>query len=149
MRAVIQRVKEAGVTIDNKRYSKINKGLLLLLAVGEDDSYQDLDYIVKKTVNLRIFSDGEGKMNLSVKDIEGELLIVSQFTLYGDARKGRRPNFTKSASPEKAIHYYEKAVKAFEEELGEVKTGKFAADMDITLINDGPVTIQLDSTKIY
>lgn len=149
MRAVIQRVKEAGVTIAGKEISRIGKGLLVLLAVAEEDCDQDLDYIVTKTVNLRIFSDSEGKMNLSVKDIGGELLIVSQFTLYGDARKGRRPNFTQSAKAMKATEYYDKAIKAFEEELGEVKTGQFAADMDIALINDGPVTIQLDSKKIY
>ncbi len=149
MRAVIQRVKEASVTIDGKEFSNIGRGLLVLLAVSEEDCDQDLEYIITKTVNLRIFSDSEGKMNLSVKDISGELLVVSQFTLYGDARKGRRPNFTQSAKAEKAMHYYDEAIKSFEEEVDSVKTGKFAADMDVSLINDGPVTIQLDSKKIY
>lgn len=149
MRAVIQRVKEASVTIDQKEFSKIGRGLLILLAVSEDDQDHDLEYIVNKIVNLRIFPDDQGKMNLSIKDIDGEILIVSQFTLYGDARKGRRPNFTQSASHDKAVLYYEKAINSIKSEVKIVKTGQFAAHMDVSLVNDGPVTIQLDSKKTY
>jgi len=149
MRAIIQRVKKASVTIEDKLYSKINHGLLVLLAVSQDDKDEDLDYIVKKIIEMRIFTDENGKMNKSVIDVGGQILVVSQFTLYGDIRKGRRPSFTKSAGAELAASYYEKAVARLKEEVEIVETGVFAADMQVELINDGPVTIQLDSSKLY
>ena len=149
MRAIVQRVKEASVTIDNKEYSKIKRGLLVFLGVGNNDNKSDLDYISKKISNMRIFSDENGKMNLSIKDIDGEILLVSQFTLYGDIRKGNRPSFTDSANPEIANQLYESLAKDLEQNSIAVKTGVFAADMQVSLINDGPVTIQLDSSKIY
>lgn len=149
MRAVIQRVNSSKLYIDNKVYSQINKGLLVLLAISEDDENEDLNYIVKKTLSLRIFEDQEHKMNLSIKDIDGEIMIVSQFTLYGDARKGNRPNFMKSAKQEKAEMLYNEFIKLVKKEVKLVETGKFGADMDIHLVNNGPVTIQLDSSKLY
>lgn len=149
MRAVIQRVNSSKLYIDNKVYSQINKGLLVLLAISEDDENEDLNYIVRKTLSLRIFEDQEHKMNLSIKDIDGEIMIVSQFTLYGDARKGNRPNFMKSAKQEKAEMLYNEFIKLVKKEVKLVETGKFGADMDIHLVNNGPVTIQLDSSKLY
>ena len=149
MRVVIQRVKYASVSIDGKVYNKINSGFLVLLGITSTDNKQDVDYWVKKICNLRIFSDENDKMNLSLKDVGGEILLVSQFTLYGDARKGNRPSFTESAHPDMAIDYYEKLIKRLRDNNIKVETGIFGADMDVTLINDGPVTIQLDSTKLY
>ncbi len=149
MRAIIQRVKKASVHIAGDEYSSIDNGLLVFLGVHECDTIDDVDYIVNKVANLRIFTDDKGLMNLSLKDIEGELMVVSQFTLYGDARKGRRPNFMQAAKNPKGEELYEKAIEKFKAEISSVKTGEFGADMDISLINDGPVTIQLDSSKIY
>ena len=149
MRATIQRVNKASVTINDKIHSEISKGLLVFLGVKEDDLDKDLDYIVDKVINMRIFQDENDKMNLSIQDVEGEILIVSQFTLYGDMRKGRRPSFTESAGHEKAEFYYDKFIKEIKRHINVVKTGVFAADMKINLTNDGPVTIQLDSNKIY
>lgn len=149
MRAVVQRVEETRLEVDEKVISKINGGLLVYIAVEDDDTEADLDYIFKKVTNLRIFSDEDDKMNLSVQDIGGEILLVSQFTLYGDARKGNRPNFMKSAKAEKAESYYE----IFKEKLktSEIKyqSGVFGADMHIHAHLSGPVTILLDSKKEF
>ena len=150
MRAVIQRVKRASVTVEEEKIGEISKGFLILLAVHEEDTKEDMDYILKKVSKLRVFEDEEGKMNLSIQDIGGEFLVVSQFTLYGDARRGNRPSFINSAKHEKANKYYEEFVKELRESTGlKVETGQFASDMQVELINDGPVTIQLDSSKIY
>lgn len=149
MRAIVQRVKKASVTIDKNLHSKIDQGLLVFLAITEDDKEEDLDYIVRKIIDMRIFSDENGKMNKSIKEIDGQILVVSQFTLYGDIRKGRRPNFTQSAKAEKAKFYYEKSLDMLRNEIDTVESGVFAADMEVELINDGPVTIQLDSSKLY
>jgi D-tyrosyl-tRNA(Tyr) deacylase len=150
MRAVIQRVKKARVVIDGNPVSEIAEGLLVLVAVGNNDTTADADYLAEKTAELRIFRDAEGKMNLSVKDTRGELLVVSQFTLYGDCRRGRRPSFSDSAPPEKAIPLYEYFVEKLGQIAGtDVKTGVFAAYMDVELVNDGPVTILLDSGKLF
>ncbi|NCC80651.1 MAG: D-tyrosyl-tRNA(Tyr) deacylase [Clostridia bacterium] len=149
MRIVIQRVSEAEVKIDGKITGKAGKGLLLLVGFAIDDSITDIEYLVEKVLNLRIFEDEKGKMNLSVLDINGDILSVSQFTLYGDIRKGRRPSFSQAAEPEKANSFYEK----FNEELKEsglnVETGVFGGDMKVSLLNDGPVTILLDSKKTF
>lgn len=149
LRAVIQRVGEAEVVIDGKLYSSIKQGLLVLLAVAPGDDESDIKYIVDKTVNLRIFEDSNEKMNLSVNDVSGEILLVSQFTLFGDCRKGRRPDFTSSCEPVKAKMICEKTINEFNNRGIDVKTGVFGADMKVGLINDGPVTILLDSSKIF
>lgn len=149
MRAIIQRVKKANLYIDDNLYSNIGQGLLVFLAVKETDTENDLNYMIKKTLGLRIFKDDQNKMNLSIKDVEGEIMIVSQFTLYGDARKGNRPSFIESAKGDFAVSYYERFVDAIKQEISNTQTGVFGADMQIELINDGPVTIQLDSEKIY
>lgn len=149
MRAVIQRVTKASVTVEGELISQISKGFLVLLGVGHDDSQQDMDYIVDKISNLRVFEDEEGKMNLSVKDIQGELLVVSQFTLYGDCRMGRRPSFSSAAHPTTANDFYLKVCEKLREQGIMVKTGQFAADMAVELVNDGPVTIMLDSKKDF
>lgn len=149
MRAIIQRVSQASVTIDNQIYSEISEGYLVLLAVSTEDEDKDLEYILDKIIHMRIFTDENDKMNKSILDVDGQILVVSQFTLYGDVRKGRRPSFTDSAKHDKATHYYEKLVEKLKEHIEVVKTGVFAADMKVALVNDGPVTIQLDSSKIY
>lgn len=149
MRAVIQRVSRAKVTIDDEITGEIGKGLLILLGVSTEDSEKDADYLLEKTLNLRVFEDAADKMNLSLLDISGELLVVSQFTLYGDVRKGRRPSFIKAAAPEKANALYEYFVAAARRQIVNVQTGKFQAMMDVTLINAGPVTILLDSEKQF
>ena len=147
MKAVVQRVKKAHVVVDNTIVSNIGNGLLVLLGVQDDDTQKDVDYLVDKIINLRIFEDDNGKMNISLKDVKGELLVVSQFTLLGDCRKGRRPSFVKAASPEKANDLYEYFIgRAIE--LGVVtKSGVFQAMMDISLINQGPVTLALDTKE--
>ncbi len=145
MRAVIQRVQEASVVIDGKIYSEINQGLLILLAIKESDTEEDLKYLLDKTVPLRIFEDEQGKMNRSLEEVHGEVLVVSQFTLYGDVRKGKRPSFSESASYEKGKEYYEKFVETVQSSSIPCKTGCFGADMKVKLINDGPVTIIVDS----
>lgn len=149
MRAVVQRVKSVSVTVEGEIIGKIGKGLLVLLGVSNDDSEKDASYLVEKTLNLRIFEDSEDKMNLSLLDLKGEILVVSQFTLYGDTRKGRRPSFIDAAPPEKANRLYEYFVSKVREKLLRVETGKFQAMMDVALVNDGPVTILLDSKKIF
>lgn len=148
MRAVIQRVQHASVTVENEVIGKIGHGLLILLGVGDGDSEADMKYIADKSMGLRIFSDENDKMNLSVSDVGGEMLVVSQFTLYGDCRKGRRPNFTPAMEPVGANAMYEKFVKYLEDNGMKVQKGSFGADMKVELLNDGPVTILLDSTKV-
>ena len=146
MRIVIQRVLNASVTIDCKLYSAINQGLMILVGVTEGDTEQDMEWLAAKAANMRIFDDENGVMNLSVKDIEGEILVVSQFTLYASTVKGNRPSYIKAAKPEIAIPLYEKFVSLTECYLGkEVKRGVFGADMKVSLLNDGPVTIIVDS----
>lgn len=149
MRAIIQRVKWVKLNIDSNLYSEINNGLLVFLGVSEDDNINDLNYIKNKIVGLRIFEDSNDKMNLSVKDVKGEVMVVSQFTLFGDARKGNRPNFMRAAKQEKAEKIYNQFVEEIKKDIDIVKTGVFGADMKIKLLNDGPVTIQLDSEKLY
>ena len=149
MRAVIQRVKSASVTVEGDVIGKIGKGILVLLGVAVDDTEKDAVYLVEKTLNLRIFEDAAEKMNLSLLDISGELLVVSQFTLYGDTRKGRRPSFINAAQPEKANALYEYFVSEAGKQLSRVETGKFQAMMEVELINDGPVTILLESRKFF
>lgn len=149
MRAIIQKVTKASVAVNSKLISEIGNGYMILLAVKESDNEDDLAYIKRKIANLRIFEDGDGKMNLSLKDTGGEILLVSQFTLYGDARKGNRPSFTESAGLEKANAYYEKLRDELINEGFIVKTGQFQAHMEVSLINDGPVTIILDSERIF
>lgn len=149
MRAIIQKVTSASVKVENVLISEIGNGYMILLAVKETDDKDDLSYIKRKISNLRIFEDNEGKMNLSLKDTGGEILLVSQFTLYGDARKGNRPSFTESAGLEKANNYYEKLRDELIDEGFNVKTGKFQAHMEVSLVNDGPVTIILDSERIF
>lgn len=149
MRALIQRVNFAKIQVDNKEVSKIDNGLLVFVGFSKEDEQKDLEYILKKIKNLRIFEDENGKMNLSVIDKNFEILVVSQFTLYGDCRKGNRPSFDKSLAIVDAKILYEKFIKLFKLENISVKTGIFQANMKITLENDGPVTIQLDSNRIY
>jgi D-tyrosyl-tRNA(Tyr) deacylase len=149
MRAVVQRVSSAEVRVNGRSLGSIGQGLVVLLAVGEADQAQDATYLAKKTLNLRIFEDDEGKMNRSVQDVRGGLLVISQFTLYGDCRKGNRPSFVDAAPPEKAEHLYN----VYLEEVGksdiEVASGRFQAMMDVSLVNQGPVTVLLDSTKAF
>ncbi|MDX2190581.1 MAG: D-aminoacyl-tRNA deacylase [Bacteroidota bacterium] len=148
MIAVIQRVKYASVTIEGNLKSSINNGLLILLGVASDDSNEDINYIVRKSCALRIFSDNEGKMNKSVVDIAGEILLVSQFTLYANTKNGNRPSFELAAKPDIAIPLYEKTIRQFEQTLNKhIKTGTFGADMKVELLNDGPVTIIINSKE--
>lgn len=148
MRAVLQRVKSAQVSIDGAVTGKIGNGILLLLGVSAQDGPKEADFLAEKAVNLRIFEDAEGKMNLSLLDTGGEMLIVSQFTLYGDCRKGRRPSFTGAARPETAVPLYERFIANVRASGIPVKTGKFGAEMLVALENDGPVTLLLDTEKI-
>lgn len=149
MRAVVQKVSSSKVTVDEEVIGQINQGLMVLLGVTHDDTSKDVDYMVDKVTNLRIFEDTEGKMNLSLKDVEGEVLAVSQFTLYGDARRGRRPSFSDAARPEVANPLYEEFVEKVKNQGINVGTGKFGAHMMVDLINDGPVTILLESRKEF
>ncbi|AGU78761.1 D-aminoacyl-tRNA deacylase [Streptococcus intermedius] len=146
MKIVIQRVKQASVSIDSKLYNQIQQGLLLLVGVAPDDAQEDVAYAVRKITNMRIFSDDEDKMNLSVKDVNGEILSISQFTLYADTKKGNRPAFTGAAKPDLASQLYDDFNELLSQEIP-VKTGVFAADMQVALVNDGPVTIVLDTKK--
>lgn len=149
MRAIIQKVTSASVKVDNELVSEIGDGYMILLAVKDTDTEDDLAYLKRKIANLRIFEDKNGKMNLSLKDTGGEILLVSQFTLYGDARKGNRPSFTMSAGLDMANRYYEKLRDELILEGFNVKTGIFQAHMQVSLVNDGPVTIILDSERIF
>ncbi|MEG0250031.1 MAG: D-aminoacyl-tRNA deacylase [Peptostreptococcus sp.] len=149
MRAVVQRVVSSNVKVDGETTGEIDKGLLVLLGVGEDDTPKDTSYMVDKIVNLRIFEDEDEKMNLSLKDVGGELLVVSQFTLYGDCKKGRRPGFSDAARPDKADEYYIDFVNQARELGVKTETGRFQTHMMVELINDGPVTLLVDSKKNF
>jgi D-tyrosyl-tRNA(Tyr) deacylase len=149
MRAVIQRVNHASVEVDNKIISKIDKGLLVLLGVEESDENSDLIYMADKVSGLRIFEDSNEKMNLSVKDVSGEVLVVSQFTLLGDCKKGKRPSFKKAMEPSKAEEMYLSFCKEMKNYDLVIKEGQFGADMKVSLENDGPVTIMIDSRKTF
>ena len=149
MRAVIQRVSQAEVKVGAEIVGRINEGLLIFLGVEKNDSDADLRYLYEKITNLRIFEDKQDKMNLSVRDIQGQLLVVSQFTLYADCRKGRRPSFENAASPEIARMYYENFVELAKVDGFKTETGQFQAHMSVMMYNDGPVTIMLDSKKIF
>ena len=145
MRAVIQRVTEAFVEVDGEEVGRIGLGLLVLLGVGQGDTVEDAQYLARKIVNLRIFPDEAGKMNLSLKEVGGEALLVSQFTLYAETRKGNRPSFAKAAPPDVGRRLYEAAIEAFLEQGVHVETGVYGAHMRVHLVNDGPVTLILDS----
>ena len=146
MRVLMQRVSEASVHINGENFSNIMNGVLVLLGIEDSDSQEDINWLVRKITNLRIFGDEEGKMNFSLSDINGEALVVSQFTLFASTKKGNRPSFSKSAKPEIAIPLYEQFIKSLQSEVTtEVKTGIFGSDMKVQLINDGPVTILLDT----
>lgn len=149
MRAVVQRVSRAKVSVDGETTGEIGNGILLLLGVSQSDEEKNANYILEKVINLRIFDDAEGKMNLSLLDVKGDLLVVSQFTLYGDSRKGRRPSYIEAAAPERANALYEYFVGEARKHLSKVETGRFQAMMEVELVNDGPVTILLDSSKIF
>lgn len=145
MKVVIQRVIKSSVSINNEEVAKIGKGFLILLGISKDDNLEKADYIIKKIYNLRVFSDENDKMNLSIQDINGELLIVSQFTLYADCKKGNRPSFINAAPPEEAEKIYEYFINECKKNNLKVETGEFGADMKVELINDGPVTIILEN----
>jgi D-tyrosyl-tRNA(Tyr) deacylase len=146
MKVVIQRVSDASVTIDSQKVAQIHQGLLILVGIESEDNYEDITWLVSKIVYLRIFGDANNVMNLSVKDIDGEIIVVSQFTLHALTKKGNRPSYIKAAKPDMAIPMYEKFIQLLELELGKkIQTGQFGADMKVALVNDGPVTIIIDS----
>jgi D-tyrosyl-tRNA(Tyr) deacylase len=147
MRAVLQRVSRATVRVEEEVVGEIGAGLLVLLGVGANDTLADADYLAEKIIGLRIFEDADGKMNLPVADVDGAILVVSQFTLYGDARRGKRPSFDAAAPPEKARELYEYFVEKIRAAGLRCETGRFQAAMQVELVNDGPVTILLDSSK--
>ncbi len=149
MRIVIQRVSKASVKVENKIVAEIKSGLLVLAGLYEDDIMKDIEYLANKTTNLRIFNDENGNMNLSIKDMGGEILAVSQFTLYGDCRKGRRPSFSRAMNQEKAVQMFDNFIHELKKSGLIVKTGVFGAKMDIELVNSGPVTMLLDSTRLF
>ena len=146
MRVVVQRVSQASVTIDGNKTADIQAGLLILLGIEDTDSAEDIEWLTAKIAKLRVFGDGDGVMNLSVQDIDGDIIVVSQFTLHASTKKGNRPSYIKAARPDVAIPLYEAFVKQMEKEIGKkVQTGEFGADMKVLLLNDGPVTILIDS----
>lgn len=146
MRVVIQRVSEASVTIDNKQHATIEQGLLILLGLTHEDTQEDIDWLAGKIIGMRIFSDPEDKMNLSIQDIDGELLVISQFTLFANTKKGNRPSYIDAARPEVAVPLYETFLSTLSRKRNkEIKSGVFGADMKVALVNDGPVTIIIDS----
>ena len=149
MRAVVQRVTYSSVEVDGEIVGEINKGFNVLLGISKEDTEEDMKYIKDKIINLRVFSDEIDKMNLSLLDIKGELLLISQFTLYGDARKGRRPNFMNALGGEEAKKFYDKFIEMMKETGLKVQTGIFGADMKVDIKNDGPVTILLDSSRNF
>ena len=146
MRAVVQRVSQSNVKVSGEVIGEIKGGLMVLVSFVDEDNYTDLDWMTKKIVNLRIFNDDDGKMNRSVQDVAGDILLVSQFTLHGSTKKGNRPSFIKAAKPDFANVMYERFIKVLEQTLGkEIQTGEFGGDMKVSLINDGPTTIIIDS----
>jgi D-aminoacyl-tRNA deacylase len=147
MRAVVQRVSRAEVLVGGAQVARINKGLLALVAISHQDSEKDLRWMAKKIVELRIFDDAQGKLNLSLQDVDGQLLIVSQFTLYGDCRKGRRPSYAKAAPPAEAHKLYQQFIEMVRQLIPDVQTGQFQAMMEVGIINYGPVTLILDSSE--
>lgn len=149
MRAIVQRVDQAQVIAQDRIVGKIGAGMLVFVAVGRDDGPADLEFIRRKLINLRIFEDREGRMNLSLRDVEGQMLLVSQFTLFGDCRKGNRPSFVAAAPPEQALEMYNRLVDEIRGEGVQVETGEFQAMMKVSLVNDGPVTLMLDSRKNF
>ncbi|MGB9791228.1 MAG: D-aminoacyl-tRNA deacylase [Thermacetogeniaceae bacterium] len=149
MRAVVQRVSRGWVKVDGREKGRIGQGIVVLVAVGKGDNHQDAAYLAEKIVGLRIFPDASGKFNYSVKDINGEILVVSQFTLYGDCRKGKRPSFTDAALPEEALSLYEEFLKRLSDSGLRIVTGEFQKMMEVGIVNDGPVTILLDSKKLF
>ncbi|MGE5391976.1 MAG: D-aminoacyl-tRNA deacylase [Deltaproteobacteria bacterium] len=149
MRAVVQRCLVSSVTVDGREIGRINRGLVVLLGISQGDTSKEAHYIMDKIINLRIFPDDEGKMNRSLLESGGEVLLVSQFTLYGDARKGRRPSFIDAELPDKALPLFDYCVDYLRQQEVEVASGEFGADMLVTIQNDGPVTILLDSEKIF
>ncbi len=149
MRFVIQRVSKASVKVDEKIVGQIRNGFLVLIGIGQEDNKEIADFMINKMLKLRVFSDEQGKMNLSLNDVKGELLLVSQFTLYANCKKGNRPDFLKSAKPEYANELYEYIISKCKENNKKVQTGIFGADMKVELLNDGPVTIILDSDEIF
>lgn len=148
MRFVIQRVTHASVTIEGKVHGEIGKGFLVLIGVGQQDDQQIADKMIKKLIGLRIFEDENGKTNLSLKDVSGELLLISQFTLYADCKKGNRPSFINAGKPDMASELYEYIIKQCKKEVESVQRGQFGADMKVELLNDGPFTILLDSSEL-
>lgn len=146
---MVQRVSEASVTVEDRIVGRIGHGLLVLVSVDQDDANADIDYTADKIAALRIFNDGDGKFNLSVADVSGSLLVVSQFTLHGDCRRGKRPSFSDAARPDKAIPDYQALIARLRDRGLQVQTGEFGAHMRVHLINDGPVTILIDSKKIF
>lgn len=149
MRAVIQRVDKANVSVNNEIVGRIGKGLVVLIAVENNDSEKDLEFMKRKIIGLRVFNDEEGRINRSVRDVSGEILLISQFTLYGDCRKGNRPSFTRSAVPEIAEKTYLRLAESLQGEGIRVDTGKFQAMMKVSLVNDGPVTVIVDSKREF
>jgi len=149
MKFVIQRVNRASVEVDNKVIGKINKGFLVLIGITHNDNVEIADKLIKKLINLRVFEDENGKMNLALKDVKGELLLISQFTLYADCKDGNRPAFIEAAKPEFANELYEYVVEQCKKQNVNVQTGAFGADMKVSLMNDGPVTIIMDSDKLF
>lgn len=144
MKFLVQRVNKAEVKVNNNKVGSINQGLLVLIGIADDDTKEKADYLINKLINLRVFSDENGKMNLSIQDIDGELMLVSQFTLYADCTKGNRPSFIKAAKPDYANELYEYVIEQCKKNIKIVKEGVFGADMKISLVNDGPVTIMLE-----
>ena len=149
MRAVLQRVEKARVTVKGRLISEIGRGILVFLGIADGDSESDADYLAEKIVNLRIFEDEKGKMNLSLLDIDGEMLVVSQFTLLGDCRNGRRPSYTQAEKPDRALFLYDYLVSQAKKKIRVVAKGEFQAMMTVTLSNDGPVTMLLDSKRLF
>ena len=149
MRAVVQRVRSSCVTVEGKIIGRIDKGFNVLIGICKDDTLEDLKYIKEKIVNLRVFHDEQGKMNLSILDVKGDILAISQFTLYGDCRKGRRPNFMEAMGGEEAKALYDKFIEMLKESQLKVETGEFGAEMQVEINKDGPVTILLDSKRNF
>lgn len=148
MKFVIQRVSHASVTVDNNMIGKINKGFLVLIGIGSEDTRKEADLLIRKMCGLRIFEDMDGKTNLALKDVNGEVLLISQFTLYANCRKGNRPSFIEAGNPQKANELYEYIIAECKKQLPVVETGSFGADMKVELLNDGPFTIILDSSEL-